>query len=45
MKMGLDPVDPVHDSRISHCKANVNGKNYRETKLRLIKTEHVATVS
>ena len=28
--MGVGDVDVLHDSRISHCKANLNGRNYRE---------------
>ena len=25
----MDPIDPIDDSRVSHCYANVNGTNYR----------------
>ena len=25
----MDPVDPIDDSRVSHCYANVNGTKYR----------------
>ncbi len=28
--MALDVIDPVHDPRIRHCRAQVNGKTYRE---------------
>ena len=31
--MALDSIDPVDDSRITHCRAQVNGKTYRKSPL------------
>jgi len=28
--MALDVIDCIDDPRISHCKAHVNGRTYRE---------------
>lgn len=33
--MALQPIDPIHDSRIKHCNTEVNGKTYREAYPRL----------